>query len=271
VGTQVEDAGPPSRARAGTLVVIGTMAAIAVVSVTAVVAWARLGQPGRAGEAGAVDEVPTVLADGNPPQPVPDAVAGAVDGPVVGAAKLDRLPDDMLSACMEHADVAWDTGSPDVEYAFITTDAMTAALTGTADVGGEFGRGPEGAPASSLRLRCDLDLEGSTVVNRGGGSFEEIFPGNPPHTGGWVSSSCCDRNGLATASAAIAVPDGAEWALQDRGTWFLAYEVDGMAQAPVTWKYRERRMGPGGPPASLVIFVNADGNVVGEDTAGGQF
>jgi hypothetical protein len=137
-------------------------------------------------------------------------------------------------------------------------------------VPGGFGMGPGGEQPSGVRVRCDLQLEEGSAVNRGGGSYEEIFPDTPP-SGGFLSSSCCDRDGFATASASVGVPAGADWVLQDRGLWFLAYEVGDLEQVGISWKYRERRMGPGGPPVASVLFVADDGTVVGESTAGGQF
>ena len=249
------------------------MAAIAVVSVTAVVAWARLGQPG-AEPAAAVEEVPAVLADGSPPQPVPPEVAAAVDAPAVGAQRLAELPDHMRDACMEHNEITWDPGSPDIEYAFVTADGMTTSLLGTGEVPGGFGRGPRGEEPTGLRVQCDLQFDNGRLVNHGGG-YEEVFAGMPRHGG--FTSSCCDGNGLATASAALDVPGDADWLLQDRGSWFQAYEVADLEVVTVTWKYREPRMGPGGPggPAgpvpSPVLFVAADGTVVAETTAGNRF
>ena len=268
VGTEVDDAGTPARARAGTLVVIGTMAAIAVVSVTAVVAWARLADP-PSEQATGVEDVPTALADGSAPPTLPEVVTSAVDLPVVGAQRLDVLPDHMLGACTDTIEVAWD-GSPEAEYAFVTADGVVASLAGDGEVPGGFAVGPGGQQPTGLRVRCDLQLQDGDVINRGGGGFEEILPGSPPG-GGFMSSSCCDENGLATASASLLVPDEAHWALQERGSWYQAYAVDGLTHVGVSWRYRERRMGPGGPPVSTILFLAADGTIISEDSVGGHF
>lgn len=271
MGTEVEDAGTPVRRRAGTLAVIGTMATIAVVSVTAVVAWARLAQPAASEEpAGVEQEVPAVLADGSEPAPVPAAVASAVDLPVVGAAKLDALSEEMLDACTEGFPVAWGPDGPRPEYAFVTPDGVAASVTGKGDLAEEFGTGPGGEQPTGVRFRCDLQLEDGSVTNRGGGGgFEPIFPDQP--TSGGFSSSCCDEQGLAHATATVQVPADSAWLLHDRGTWFLGYEVRGLESVGVSWRYRENRFGPGGPPRSTVLFVGEDGSVVAEATAGGQF
>ena len=274
MGTQVEDTGTPGRARAGTLTVIGTMAAIAVVSVTAVVAWARLAQPAASeGPAGVEQEVPAVLADGSQPAPVPAAIAAAVDLPVVGAAKLDELSDEMLGACTEGFEGAGDAGEQGglrPEYAFVTPDGVVASVTGKGELAEEFGMGPGGEQPTGVRFRCDLQLEEGSVTNRGGGGgFEPIFPDQP--SSGGFSSSCCDEQGLANATATVQVPVDAAWLLHDRGTWYLGYEVGGLENVGVSWRYRENRFGQGGPPMSTVLFVGEDGSIVAETTAGGQF
>ena len=247
------------------------MAAIAVVSVTAVVSWARLAQPDASEQAAGVDqELPTALADGSEPAPVPDAVASAVDLPVVGTAKLDQLSDEMLDACTEGSGVGWDPGSPRAEYAFVTPDGVLASVTGEGDLAEDFGGGPAGEQPTGVRFRCELQLEGGSVTNRGGGGFEPIFP-DQPDSGGFMTSGCCDEQGFATASASVQVPADAAWLLQDRGTWFLGYEVGGLENVVVSWKYRENRFGQAGPPMSPVLFVAEDGSVVAEATAGGRF
>jgi hypothetical protein len=245
------------------------MTTVAMVAVTAVVAWARLGSPDPGDPAGVVEEMPESLAGGNQPQPVPDEVAAAAAGPVVGAARLERLPDHMLTSCLESNEITWDAGGPDAEYAFITTDGVTASLFGRGEMPGGFGRGPGGAEPIGFRVRCELQLEDGTAINRGGGGFEEVFPGGGG--GRFVSSSCCDRQGLTTASAAIAVPPGSSWALQDRGGWFLAYDVAGLEFVGVSWKYQESRFGRGGSPQSRVTFLDDDGVVIEEAFAGGPF
>ena len=83
--------------------------------------------------------------------------------------------------------------------------------------------------------------------------------------------SCCDENGLATASADVEVLDGAAWALQDRGGWYVAYPLEDRTSLTVTWKFREQRFGPGGPPQSAITFLDGNGEILGEAFAGGQF
>jgi hypothetical protein len=266
VVNQVDDAGPPTGARVGTLVVIATMAGIAVVAVTAVV-WARIGDPGAAEQASSADAAPSTLADGSEPTSVPAAVAAAVETPVIGAARLDQLPDHMLDGCLQHQDVSWEVGGPRLEYAVVTSDVVVASLIGAQAPGGfDPDAGPE--QPDEVRLRCHLQLENGMAVNSSTGRVEPVLPGGP--RGDFVHSSCCDSDGMATASSVVQVPADAHWALQDRGTWHLAYPVDGTEHVPVTWRYRERRMGPGESPVSAVTFVADDGTVVGEATAGGD-
>ena len=273
LATDVEDADTPGQDRARTLTVIGSMALIAVVAVTAVVVWARVGAPAAGDEpatTGLDEALPETLAGGTEPAPVPDEIAAAVDGPVVGAARLDELPDDMLAACVDFIEVTWDPGSPTTEYALVTPDGVNASLFGQGEVAGGFGKGPVGEDPIGIRIRCELDLSGGEPVNRGGGGYEEVFP-DQPVMGGFSGSSCCDQNGLATAMAAVDIPDDAAWLLQERGAWFLAYPVDGLDVISVTWRYRENRFGPGGPPQSRVVLVDASGETIAESFVGGRF
>ena len=272
VGTQVEDAGTAARKRAGTLTVVGTMGVIAVVSVTAVVAWARLGRT-EAAEAkpGFEEEVPTTLAGGTAPAPVPQKIVEKVDGPVIGAVRLERLSDDMLAACMEFNEVTWDPGNPDLEFAVVTPEGVNASLVGQGDFPGGGGPGRRGPKVIGLRIRCELDLSGGVPSNRGGGGFEEIYEGQPNGVGGFTGSTCCDANGLGTATASVQIPQDARWLLQERGSWYLAYPVEGVDSIGVSWKYRENRFGPGGPPQSRVLLLDADGETIEETFAGGGF
>jgi hypothetical protein len=273
LATDVEDAGTPGHDRARTLTVIGTMALIAVVAVTAVVVWARVGAPDagdRTVTAGVDEALPETLAGGFEPAPVPPEIVAAVDAPVVGAAKLEQLPDDMLAACMDFNEVTWDPGSPTTEYAVVTPDGVNASLFGQGEVAGGIGKGPEGEDPIGIRIRCELDLRGSGPSNRGGGGYEEVFP-DQPVMGGFSGSSCCDEDGLATAMASVNIPDGAAWLLQQRGAWFLAYPVEGLDVISVTWRYRENRFGPGGPPQSRVVIVDGAGETIAESFVGGRF
>lgn len=263
---QAQENGEVAPRRASTLTAIGTMAAIALVSVVAVVVWARMGRAGDAqDEAG--DGIPTVMADGTPPGEVPGAVTTAVDLPVVGVVALDDVPGDIRQECRDNfGEVTWD-GEPTKEYAFVTPDGMSSSYIGKGTAPpGMFGPGQ--AKGDQFRVRCSASFrDGQWMVD--GGGVEPVRPGDDGEFMSGGGFGCCDENGLATASGSIEVPDGAAWALQERGGWYLAYPVKGGSSLTVTWKYREN--GTGGPPQSRVTFVDKDGGIVAEAFTGGQF
>lgn len=271
MGSGPEKSGAGGRKAAATLTAVGTMAIIALVSVTAIVAWARLGG-GRPEIAAAesLQPLPETLAGGIEPGPVPDEVARAFDGPVLGARLLDELPPEVLDSCKQVSELDWDDGAPQVAYAIATPDGIQADLEGRADVPPEMGdwTGPNGEQPERFRLACNARFEGGAWISDGGG-FEPIFE-DQPRPGGF-GSTCCDAQGLGTATGSVSVVDGATWVVQDRAGWYLAYPADGAETITVTWKYRENNFGPGGPPQSRVTFVDDAGENLGEGFAGGQF
>lgn len=256
-------------ARAGTGRVIGTMAAIALIAVTVVMVSARAG--GNPADASGVEEtVPTTLAGGIAPGPVPDEVTAAFDAPVIGAVNMDSPPAEAVASCGESMGVLWDEGQPEVEYAVATPDGIFMSLLGTGQSGPEMGMDGGGVP-EKFRTSCSAQSEGGGWHSQGGG-MEVIFEGEgDTESVSGDSYSCCDEQGLATASGSVEVPDGAEWAVQDRSGWYLAYPTGDRQRLVLTWKYREGAFGGGGPPQSRVTFLDADGAIVGEGFAGGRF
>lgn len=266
--------GGPVAARAGTVTAIATMGLIALVCAVAVIAWARLGGGAEAEEDGLAEPIPSQMAGGARPGRVPPAVVDVFgDTAVVGVAMLDSLPPGVERQCNRNmGPISWEAGEPSVEYAYAGPDAISLSLIGRGEAPrGMFGRGPGGQRPERFRLICiATDQDGGWVV--GGGGIEPAVEG---HFGGGEfgggAYTCCDENGLASASGSVAVPDGATWALQERNGWYLAYPVSGTGRITVTWKYREQQFGGEVPPQSAVTFVDDSGAIVGEDFAGGQF
>lgn len=266
MGTDVDQERPPSPPRAGAVPVMLTMAAVATISVAAVVAWARL-STGRTGAdpsgQAIVDDVPVSLAGGVEPGAVPDAVVAAVDLPVVGARQLEELPDDSAADCRQHGEF---DEEPTLEYAVATPEGIAASLVGPSSMMGvDIGGG--GADPPLLRLRCTVEFSDDRwhgASSSSGPAGDEVVPSGS-------SFSCCDARGFATASATIATNPDASWALQDRGSWYLAYPLSDRGWTEVTWTFRENRFGQGRPPSSNVLFVDDTGAVVGETNAGDLF
>ena len=267
-----EEAGGTAPRRAGTARVIGTMAAVALVAVAVVVVSARLGG-NSSGEAGVEETVPTTLAGGIAPGPVPQVVTATFDAPVVGAVNLDNPPADAVASCGESMGIMWDDGQPEVEYAVATPDGIFLSLLGSGETAPDMGMDSGGQIPEKFRTTCSAQPDGDGWMSQGGG-MEVVFEGEPESedfAGSSSSYSCCDEQGLATASGSVEVPDDAAWALQDRSGWYLAYPTADRPRLVLTWKFRESRFGGGGPPQSPVTFVDADGVIVGEGFAGGGF
>ena len=246
------------------------MAGIALVAVIVVMVSARAG--GNPADVSGVEEtVPTTLAGDIPPGPVPAAVTAAFDAPVIGAVTMDNPPADAVASCGESMGVMWDEGQPEVEYAVATPDGIFMSLLGSGESAPEMGMDGGGVP-EKFRTTCSAQPEGGGWHSQGGGMevvFEDEHGGGSMASGGY---SCCDEQGLATASGTVEVPEDAAWVVQDRRGWYLAYPAGDRRQLVLTWKFRESGFGgEGGPPQSPVTFLDADGTIVGEGFAGGRF
>jgi hypothetical protein len=275
---------PPRRASA--LTAIGTMSLVALVVTGGVVAVMRFGSPAAAERpaVGAETEVPTALAGGIAFSDVPPAVAQAVDGVVVGARVLTELPAGVSGCDMGFP--GGDPAEPELESAVATPDGLLVSEIGTAPAG-FFGEPmempvmtappivPEGevtespapveatatpapAPTERIRNQCTFTRQGGGWMSNGGSS-------GPVDAGGMgmgMGATCCDAEGMTTTTGELVPPDGATWALQDRGVYWLAYPVADLTRVPITWRFREGVFG--GFPSTHVLWVDDDGTVLDE-------
>lgn len=272
MGSENESSAAPARTRATTARAIGTIAAIAVIAAALVVGWARIGGAGSASDddEAAGDALPTTLEGGIEPDEVPRALAKAFDKPVVAATLLTQLPPDVLDTCRSH-DLEWEEGDPTLESAVATPDAVHASLVGrTAGMGEQMGfESTDGGPVR-WRVRCTARFEDGEWRTEGGGGIEpadESFE----HTG-IREMSCCDAAGMTTGTAILMAPPEAAWAVQDRGSWYLAYPIaEEHRRVTVTARFREGGFGPGGPPAMHVTYVDKAGEVIGDERLGDDF
>lgn len=250
--------------RASGVLACGLVTAIAVLAAAGVVGWARLGShPATRGAPvpEPIEEaVPETLAGGLELGAVPDAVAAAVDGPVVAARFLDEMPDgvgcEFLRADFE--------GEPDLETLMLTPDKVHVSLVGAS---GLFAEGEGGA--GRARATCTARWQEGGWHESGGG----MGPADQPMAGP-TGSSCCDQDGLGTAEATVLAPEGAQWVLQDRGRYHLAYPVPATRAVPVSWRFPaqggfgggfDRGFGGGEMvSATTVLFVDEAGEVLGE-------
>lgn len=248
--------------RASAWLAVGIVVLVAVIATAGIVAWARLGS-GPATRGPSVpepvgEEVPVELAGGIELGEVPDPVAAAFDGPVVAARLLDEPPAD-LGCDFLMADLGDDA---EVETVLATPDVVHVSVIGTA-----AGFGPPGADGGQLvRSSCTMHWAGGHWGGGGGGMSAVDQP-----VDGMTGSSCCDENGLGTAEAAVTAPEGAQWAVQARGGYHLAYPVSDSRVVPVSWPFRAQQGAFGAGDgmqvtASTVTFVDDDGEVIGEVT-----
>ena len=239
------------RARPVTAVV--TMGLIAIAAVTMVIAFGQVAATDGAGRSDIGDgSPPRTLVDGSPVADVPENVTNAVDGPVLGAAVLDAVPDGLAGCGRDMAgEIVWDT-PPRPETVLLTTDALHVSLVGTST--NFMMPAPERAAGEPQRWRLECMSQAPGTGNSGSTL-------GPADEGGGTWSTCCDEAGLGVAVARTSAPDHAAWALQDRGGWWLAYPVrDG--SVTVTWATRD------GTGSSWVLFVDADGLVLEETAVG---
>lgn len=220
---------PPSRASSA-LLAVGIVAAVALVAAGSLAVWARAGAAG-AGRPGAVE-----LAFGIEPGPLPPALPPEAAGLVVIGARALPAPPPGAPRC----DLDPAGGSPTV-----------LALPEAVLVLQEFGDGG--------RLRtCTLQPGSASISDQGGG--DRVVLG----------SSCCTPEGFGMTESLVEAPQGARWALQDRGGWWVAYPVDG-PRVHLLWVHPPERnpvLGPAGGGAGQVLFLDADGALIGETASG---
>jgi hypothetical protein len=261
---------------------IAVMGLVATLTVGGIVGWIRLTGPSRAEAApptGMETEVPDTLAGDVPFGAAPAAVPDEVTTPVLGARVITDL-DDLPAPLEQVCDVSFDIADPVLVSAVVDTAGMAVIVEGRSTSGGEFGppgvaltegaapqpggAAPETNPAAPdadgplLRATCDATAE------EGGwfGGAMSIGPAGGMG-GGSMGGSCCDADGFASASAEVVPPDGAAWALQDRGAYWLAQPVEDMAAIVIRWRYRESRLMPG-RSGTRVLWIDHAGEVLDE-------
>lgn len=267
--------------RASTLRAIGTVLVIALVAAGGFVVFARSQAAVEPPSGGLNEEVPSALADGREPGTVPDQIAAAVGAPVLAAVRLDELSDG-LEDCAAQPGL---TGEPELEFAVVTPEGASVSLIGNASADFQAGFGeptpapptdvPEPpspaageSPSEPFRWTCGAQwADGEWQVTVGSqGPAGQSFQGS--------GGTCCDSAGNAMASAVMTVPEGTAWLVQDREGYRLAYPVEGLQVAAVTWGFGEGGAFVGtaqgaalelnGPTGTLVLLLNAEGDVLEE-------
>lgn len=251
------------RPRAGTPLVLGSMTLVAVVVVGLLVAGMRMSEARPEPEPGIVEDVPTVLAGGLPLAPVPAVIAAVADGPVVGALVTDTPPEGMPATCEQSVIADDPTTRVSVVVSPDTADLVVIGPPDPDAWGGEPDA-PEAVPdppvddAPRAVDQCSWTPSGGGWTSTGGmsGMLDD-------HMGDMgIGSSCCE-GGFGTASSTLVPPDGSAWALQDRGGYWLAYEVADLELVTVSWRFRSGPFG-NGRSSSRVLWLDAEGTVLAE-------
>jgi hypothetical protein len=271
--------------RASVPVALGSMLLLALTVTGGLVAWMRAADPAVADRpnVGLEEEVPAELADGGPPGEVPEAIASAVEGQVVAVRELDELPAGASGCGMDIG------GDMELEHATMTPDGLSVSFVGEAPEGFFEGPVPQPLPppppprADPDEPQMDAQPVPAEIVEpfpvqatrwretcvlrpRGGGWASEgssSGPADDPFGGMGTSVTCCDPDGFATASSEVLRPDGATWALQHRGAYWLAYPVGDRERLVLTWRFREAGFGRVGS-TTQVLWVDDGGTVLAD-------
>lgn len=249
---------PPAPARASATTAIGAVCAVALLAAGVFVGWARLaaGRDAQRPEAAETEAAPTTLATGVAPGPVPERLPPEVDGPVVGVAALDALPAGLSDDQCGAGEVAWDA-APALSDVVVTPELVGFTFTGEGQM--QFA-GPGQPTDQRVSVSCFVWQDGA---NLGSGSTGAVPEDQAGQFGGF--GTCCTSDGRSIAARTTTAPAGAEWALQERNGWWLAYPVPDSEAVQLSWTYREGRFGNGQPPSSHVLFVDGDGRIL-DDT-----
>jgi hypothetical protein len=238
---------------------LGAVAGVALLVMAVLVGAMRLSGPPMGDAAGgASDEpVPTSLAGGLPLAEVPPTIEAVVDLPVVGALVTDVPPEGLAGEC-GHGAV--DFSDPATRTTYVVTPDLAETVSIGAAGAGDLGLPPDMAPPPGEQMMEQCSWQ----ATRGGWTSGSGMsaPVSHGHEGG-SSMSCCD-GGYATASTSLPPPQGATWALQERGSHWLAYPVEGLRSVPFSWRYRQGAFSGGGVGSTHILWVDDAGELVEE-------
>lgn len=158
---------------------------------------------------------PLALDDGRPLPPVPEDLAEVLAAPVVLAERLTHVPA-YVDGCPTELDDA------DLVAGWVTPERLELIF---------LGRAP-GRSTPQVREVCSASYE----------------------SGGW-SGDGSEISKRAGAVGQLALPKDTAWAIIDRGTYRLAYDVRGLLDLPSPWPFADD-----GPP---LTFLQADGTPSG--------
>lgn len=226
----------------------------------------------------ASEQAPDTLADGAPAGPVPDAVTRRFAEPVRATERLRELPEDLEQVCRPRGPLAAERG-PALPSVWQVQDQAADDWVGhvgphvATTIAALQATTPPGYP-DRVSLTCVATHVSEQIGSTRSGEWqseglaaEHLFPG-------WTGISRFHGGDAASVTwvTALPVPSGAAWAVQEHPGWWLAYDVAG---APWLLAHTSRRA-PADPadlddvgfPGARVVFLDADGRVLGEERKG---
>lgn len=276
--------------RGSGLLAVGLVLLIAVLAAGATVAWARV--DARRAAADPVAEVPTTLADGSTPAPVPSEIADAVDVAVIGAIRLDAAPPGLEACHREQAEL----GDVRVRAAYITPAAAVVTGEGRGDAFGAAPALPLPPPEAPAVAGTADEPAGSEPLASEAVASEPEVPEpevlEPPQqrllvsctgrfvSGGWQQTGemiaplddGAFGGGMSfdgTLASSTVTVDGAAWLLHLVDGYAVAYDVAGLEVAPVVWSSGDGGLFGGGFPGSTsALLLDAGGGVLEEVRVG---
>lgn len=242
-----------------------TIAALALALLWVAQQYADRDVGGFGGSAQPTTPRPTHLADGSALPPVPGELTARFGENVVLAERLTTLPDDVDASCREAYDDADDAAGEqlddliadsDLAAAHLGPDALTALSVAVDDAPPGYPRevqiacvaGPyAGGWRTPAHPLLDFALDGRPGATLRGA------PRPPPSRGRTTD----------VRTRLVQVPVGAQWAVQPRGGWWLAYDVAETSWALLTLNNAVTDRDP-----LRVVFVDGTGEVVEERGVG---
>jgi hypothetical protein len=252
---------------------------------------------GFGGPAQAQTPMPETLVDGSTPPEVPEELIRRFGGEVVLAARLDEVPNRVDRACRRAYAGSDDPArrrlsklirSADVTAAHLGPDALThlsivvddappgyprevqvACIARETSEGWQSARRPlvdfavDGRPGITLPSATEELAEADQApVDPTTRARAAPTPSDAPSATPSASASRTIEH-AAVRTRLVQIPVGAQWAVQPRGGWWLAYDVGDISWTLVTLNDAVTEQDP-----VRVVFIDATGNVVAERGVG---
>lgn len=183
------------------------------------------------------DGVPTELPNGQALPPVPQVLQGAFDRPVV---LVGVVEEDLhnLERCGDLVEWAF---APTLRASLVTPEGLMVAV-----------RGEELGSEATFQVACYALWTGRRWESWASWVAETANQSDPVSQ---PEPACCRPDDLALLGGEIQAPEGAAWAVQDRGPYWLAFPVDTSGLVHPVWPV------VGGDPAPpTTVYVDEAGN-----------